>query len=1031
MPKFLTPINLNQLELQKAVIENYAGNPNGAVSGVDGQILWDSTNDKLYLCTGGTTWVVSSGEIVDTNTTYSISAETATGGANLRLTAAAPSLTDDVKLANGTSISITRTDDSTITIAHADTSTITGLQGGNGVSSVTVDGEGHVTAVGTTTYVTSVGATAPVASSGGATPTISMAAATASVDGYMTSAYASKLDGIAAGAEVNQNAFNTIVVSGQSDVVADSKTDTLTLVAGTNVAITTNATTDTITISSTDTNTTSLPVKDSAGTTQFTSTDSTGIRFLGSGAASVSFTPATQLVTITATDTNTATHADGIMDGSNTGTQVSYEPFASAAAGKLSWTAAPTAGTTDLSYSGYFRANRLYGGEVYDNGTRVLTAHPSIAAASSVNNSGRTYIQDITLDANGHITGLVSATETVVDTNTTYSISSETVANGANLRLTGSDASTDNVSFIQGTGITVTRTDVNTITIASTLTDTNWYPTTFAWTDGTTAGPTGSLTGIGMSAVSYAAIPSASASASGVVTTAAQTFAGDKTFNNNVVVTGNLTVNGTTTIVNSTVQTFDDPVITLGGDTVAVETAMSRGVEFKHNGTTLTMTNFIGNGTTTVTGTVASTVGFAAGDIITISGATGTEQTKLNGTWKIATVPNGTTFTFIVSTSVSAGTLTTTLGTTVKAKNGFIGYNQSTDLFVIIPQSNNTGEVFTGIPGNFSLSSAVFSGSTSGTITLIPTAVAGTTTLTMPATTGTLALTSQLPTVNNGTLTLQTGIAAATNNTVVVSTGTGFSANTASNSTYELRVGPALTALAAQMTGAGTGFLRKNGADTFSLDTTTYLSGTVTPANGGTGLSTVTNVGELYAGNTTSAMTRIAPVAAGSVLVSNGTAAAPVYSANPVVTSITAANYYGSSSASGNAKYSSTSNATKGTTEIGDSNAGTATVQGANVNIKVGAAASGGVLTVAATTGAVTVDTAIYAKKYSQTLSTSATSYVLTHNLGTQDIQVSIYEVASPYAQVYADVEHTSTNTVTIKFAVAPAINTYRVVVIG
>lgn len=43
---------------------------------------------------------------------------------------------------------------------------------------------------------------------------------------------------------------------------------------------------------------------------------------------------------------------------------------------------------------------------------RYLTAHPSITAASSVNNSGNTYIQDVTLDSNGHVTGLASATVT-------------------------------------------------------------------------------------------------------------------------------------------------------------------------------------------------------------------------------------------------------------------------------------------------------------------------------------------------------------------------------------------------------------------------------------------------------------------------------------------------------------------------------------------------------------------------------------------------------------------------------------------
>jgi flagellar motility protein MotE (MotC chaperone) len=46
----------------------------------------------------------------------------------------------------------------------------------------------------------------------------------------------------------DQNLFGTIVVSGQSDVVADSTSDTLTLVAGSNVTITTDAATDSITI---------------------------------------------------------------------------------------------------------------------------------------------------------------------------------------------------------------------------------------------------------------------------------------------------------------------------------------------------------------------------------------------------------------------------------------------------------------------------------------------------------------------------------------------------------------------------------------------------------------------------------------------------------------------------------------------------------------------------------------------------------------------------------------------------------------
>lgn len=67
------------------------------------------------------------------------------------------------------------------------------------------------------------------------------------------------------------------------------------------------------------------------------------------------------------------------------------------------------------------------------------------------------------------------------------------------------------------------------VNVPWTDTNTNYYPTTFTWTNGTTAGPTGSLTGSGMSTVSFRAIPSASATQSGVVTTGDQTFGGTKT----------------------------------------------------------------------------------------------------------------------------------------------------------------------------------------------------------------------------------------------------------------------------------------------------------------------------------------------------------------------------------------------------------------------------------------------------------------------------------------------------------------------
>jgi hypothetical protein len=71
------------------------------------------------------------------------------------------------------------------------------------------------------------------------------------------------------------------------------------------------------------------------------------------------------------------------------------------------------------------------------------------------------------------------------------------------------------------------------------------------------------------------------------------------------------------------------------------------------------------------------------------------------------------------------------------------------------------------------------------------------------------------------------------------------------------------------------------------------------------------------------------------------------------------------------------------------------------------------------------------ARKYAETLGLSATSYTVTHNLGTTDVTVQIFEAASPYAQVEADVKRTSSNTVTIDFAVAPSAGEFKVVVVG
>jgi len=60
-----------------------------------------------------------------------------------------------------------------------------------------------------------------------------------------------------------------------------------------------------------------------------------------------------------------------------------------------------------------------------------------------------------------------------------------------------------------------------------------------------------------------------------------------------------------------------------------------------------------------------------------------------------------------------------------------------------------------------------------------------------------------------------------------------------------------------------------------------------------------------------------------------------------------------------------------------------------------------------------------------------STSQAVTHNLGTKDVVVSVYRVASPFDDVECDVERTDTNNVTVRFTTAPAASEYRVVVLA
>ena len=71
-------------------------------------------------------------------------------------------------------------------------------------------------------------------------------------------------------------------------------------------------------------------------------------------------------------------------------------------------------------------------------------------------------------------------------------------------------------------------------------------------------------------------------------------------------------------------------------------------------------------------------------------------------------------------------------------------------------------------------------------------------------------------------------------------------------------------------------------------------------------------------------------------------------------------------------------------------------------------------------------------KKYSAAIGNGAlTTIPVTHNLGTQDVTVTVKEAASPFNVVLCDCQITDANKITLLFATAPASGQYRVTVVG
>jgi hypothetical protein len=100
----------------------------------------------------------------------------------------------------------------------------------------------------------------------------------------------------------------------------------------------------------------------------------------------------------------------------------------------------------------------------------VTLSHSDTSSQASVNNSGATVIQDVTLDTYGHVTGLGSKTITLADlgytgaTNANYITNNNQLTNGAGY-ITSSGSITGNAGSVDGYSVSTTRNSANTIPV--------------------------------------------------------------------------------------------------------------------------------------------------------------------------------------------------------------------------------------------------------------------------------------------------------------------------------------------------------------------------------------------------------------------------------------------------------------------------------------------------------------------------------------------------------------------------------------
>lgn len=353
---YFSNIDLNNNQLKDFKVDNQTSDPTG-LSG-EGQLIYRTDTNQMKYHTGSNAWVpfgtvtsvnissstgtitVGGGPITDNGTltvnlpvtgvtagsytsaditvdTYGrITAASSSGGGTMTSWKIGSTTGADQDVSNGQTVDIvggtyisgaiagTRT----VTLNHDSTSrtdtTSTASPGSAGtftsVDGVTTNSTGHVTALNLKTITLPTlysgwsldGGTGNATISNGDTATI-----VGGLSGKISTAVNGATDTLTIThnntSRSNTTGATTLAAGGTFAVVSTASSDATGHVTGVN--------TQTFTLPAAST---SLPVKNSGGATQFTSTQATGVRFAASGGTSIAFSSATQLVTFSSTDNN-------------------------------------------------------------------------------------------------------------------------------------------------------------------------------------------------------------------------------------------------------------------------------------------------------------------------------------------------------------------------------------------------------------------------------------------------------------------------------------------------------------------------------------------------------------------------------------------------------------------------------------------------------------------------------------------------------------------------------------------------------